>query len=175
MNTDILAVNIYKALNKELFRRTLVKYFYDRGFKESMDKRVYPPAIQDIVVAVPKLVGKIELQPYVEDVNPLTGVVTLGWNLFTLGNKRMFLGNSTHTNLNSLNTMIRGPICSEGIRNIEYRTPKEIISFLISTLGNSKESDLGGNTPTNVQSGILSLPGMMSDNGGFFKKNTFVN
>jgi len=174
MNTDILATKVYKALNRELFRRSLIKYFFDKGFKESMNKKLYPPVIQDISMSIPKLVGKIEIQPYVEDVNPLTGLVTLGWNLFCLGNQRMFLGNSTHTNLNSLNTAVNGPICSEGVKTIQYKTPKEVISFLMNNLADSKDGDMGGEQPYNAV-GISSLSGMVSNNGGFFKKNTFVN
>ena len=143
MNLDVLATKVHCALNKELTRRMLIKYFYDKGFKEDMSGRIYPPALQDLPSAIPQLVGKIEVQPHVEDVNPLTGIVTLGWNVFVLGNRRMYLGESSHSNLQEVQTTIYGPVRAEGIRSIQYRTPKQIVSFIVDTLASSKAGDLG--------------------------------
>ena len=175
MNIDILATQVHCALNKELTRRMLTKYFYDKGFKEDMGGRIYPPALQDLSVAIPQLVGKIEIQPHVEDVNPLTGIVTLGWNMFVLGNKRMYLGESSHSNLQEVQTTIYGPVRSEGVRSIEYRTPKQVVSFIVETLATTKAGDLGRVDPRSKTMVVPSNLGVINNQGGYFKKNTFAN
>lgn len=142
MSNDALTRNVYYALNKELLRRMLTKYFFDKGFKESINRRIYPPIIQDIVLKIPQISGKVEVVPYVEDIDPYSNLVTLGWNLFVLGTKRMYLGESTHTSLAEIKNNIAGPIWSEGINSIEYVTPKKVISFIVEILGESKVGDL---------------------------------
>jgi hypothetical protein len=142
MSNDTLTRNVYYALNRELLRRMLTKYFFDKGFKENINKRIYPPTIQDIVFKIPQISGKVEIVPYVEDIDPYSNIVTLGWNLFVLGTKRMYLGESTHTSLAEIRNNIAGPIWSEGINSIEYVTPKKIISFIVEILGESRVGDL---------------------------------
>ena len=175
MHTDALTTKVHCALNKELMRRMLIKYFFDKGFKEDMGGRVYPPTIQDLIISIPQLVGKIEVQPHVEDINPMTGVVTLGWNLFVLGNKRMYLGESSHVNLREIQSVIYGPMQSEGVRSIEYRSPKRIVSFIVDVLAASRSGDLSqvdSNIRTTVVPGNM---GIVNAHGGWFRSNTFVN
>jgi len=174
MNEDLLAHKVYMALNKELLRRILIKYFFERGYKESMSGKIYPPSIQDIPTSVPQLAGKIDIQPHIEDVNPMTGLITLGWNLFILGNKRMYLGETSHTSLRDIKNVIQGPCKSNGVRSVEYKSPKRVISFIVDSLAENKAGDLGDIT----QQSVTSIPGnlgIIDFQGGYFKHNTFVN
>jgi hypothetical protein len=142
MHPDVLSQHVYYALNKELLRRMLIKYFFDKGFKEDINRRIYPPSLLDLPVLIPHLDGKVEIQPHVEDIDPQTGVATLGWNLFVLGNKRMYLGESTHSSLNEIQAQIGIPD-ADGIKTIEYVTPKKVISFIVEVLSTSHAGDIG--------------------------------
>lgn len=55
MHTDTLTHNVYYALNRELLRRVLIKYFFDKGYQENINQRIYPPTIQDLPVLIPQL------------------------------------------------------------------------------------------------------------------------
>jgi hypothetical protein len=166
MNTDLLADRIHDALNKELIKRLLVRYFTSKGFDENFNKKIHPPMLQDMLIHVPQLVGKIDIAPYVEDIDPNTGVVRLGWNLFVLGNRRMYLGESTHASLIEVRMAVGGPLDGSS-HHIHAATPKRIIEFVINILSNSKSGDI-----TNVpKSAILRTPSMVMNNdaGGFFR------
>lgn len=174
MHTDLLSSKIYSALNKELLRRMLIKYFFDKGFKENMSGKLYPPYIQDLPMLIPQLSGKVEIIPSVEDINPQTGVVTLGWNLFVLGNKRMNLGETSHINLSEISNQIFSPTRAEGIATIQYRTPKKVVSFIIDILAGTRAGDLG-RMPIASRTRVMSTNlGVINNQGGYFK-NSFVN
>ena len=131
---------IHTALNQELIKRLMVRYFTQKGFKETFNRKIYPPTLQDLPVQIPQLAGKIEIQPYVEDIDPNTGVVKLGWNLFVLGVNRIFIGESTHTNLNEVRSGVAGPL--QNARQGIATTPKKITEFIIKILGSSKNGDI---------------------------------
>lgn len=136
---DIVIDKIRKQLNNELVRRLLIKYFYGKGFSESFDLKVYPPSMQDIIEIVPELNGKVEVVPTAEEIDPISGYARLGWNLFVLGNKRMFLGYTEHSNLSDLvRATGQGPVISEKRISSKETTPRKIIAFICRILENSE-------------------------------------
>jgi hypothetical protein len=155
------------ALNQELIRRLLNKYFVNKGFSESLDKRIYPPILQDIVAQIPQLYGKVEIVPSVEDIDPNTGVVKLNWNLFILGNSRMFLGSSSHTNLAEVRTAMISPL-SSGSRQT-YATPRRIIEFVSKVLGKSKSGDISVMPRSVMTRDITASPFSTGDQSGYFR------
>ena len=126
---------IRQSLGRELVMRSLVKFFVENGFRESFDVHIYPPLLQSIPKQVPILAEKIEVEPYVDSINQRHGTVQLGWNLFVLGTKRMFLGKTIHRNLTELNqtTMPAGSIMDL------KATPRSIIKFVLSVLEDEGE------------------------------------
>lgn len=162
-----LQERIRTALNAELTRRLLNRYFVMKGYTESFDKRIYPPILQDMAMLVPQLFGKIEIVPSVEDIDPNTGVVKLNWNLFALGNNRMWLGQSAHTNLSEVRTPIAGPLMSTA--RMTHATPKRIIEYLVKVLGNSKSGDLTIVPNTIMNRSISATPFSSGDSSGFFR------
>jgi hypothetical protein len=169
MNRDLLTARIHTALNKELIKRLLVRYFSNKGFSENFNKKIYPPILQDILVHVPQLAGKIEVAPFVEEVDPNTGIVKLGWNLFVLGHKRIYIGESVHSNLIEVRMSIGGPLEGTSYK-IGTATPKRIINFICSVLSKNKDGDITS-IPKNV---LLRTPSAMmanNDPGGFFRTN----
>lgn len=164
MNRSNLSDQIYAALNQELIRRLMIRYFKQKGFRENFNKRIYPPLLQDIVLQIPQLNGKIEIQPYVEDINPESGMVRLGWNMFILGQKRLFLGESMHTSLAEVRNAVFGP--QPNTRFINYATPKRIINFVVKVLGNSKNGDISLR-PDQVYTAALPLG--TGEHSGYFR------
>ena len=167
MNSDILTSKIHQTLNKELTKRLLIRYFCNKGFSENFNKKIYPPILQDILVHVPQLVGKIEVAPFVEDVDPNTGVVRLGWNLFVLGHRRIYIGESIHSNLTEVRMGVGGPLEGTSYK-IGTATPKRIVNFICNVLGKNKDGDITS-IPKNI---LMRTPSIMmanNDPGGFFR------
>lgn len=131
----LLIERLRVVLNRELIKRSLIRYFAEKAF-ENFDRSVYAPMLQDLPVRVPELADKLEIVPYVRETSPTTGQVTMGWNLFVLGTNRMSLGESSHMNMNEFQNAINGPMVSS--TSSGQKTPAEIIDFVISTLGTSK-------------------------------------
>lgn len=128
---------IKHATNTEVVRRLLIKYFMDKGF-ESFDKQMYPSIMQDLPMVVPLLLTKIEIIPHAREINSSLGKAVLGWNLFVLGNQRMYLGETYHNNLHDLARQIRSGIVTmtEPTMNNARRqtTPRRIITFITRVL-----------------------------------------
>jgi len=141
------------SFNAELTKRLLIRYFCDKGFKENFDERVYPPTIQDITESIPELSGKVELEPYAVEVDPQNGFARLGWNLFILGNQRMYLGETEHTELQELARQLEEKcyVFSESESNTarRTRTARDIITWMVRTLGRS-EAGLLRSVPQNT-------------------------
>ena len=162
-----LTDKIHAVLATELVRRLLVRYFHAKGFSESLDKAIYPPQLQDLIIQIPQLLNKVEVVPHVEDIDPQTGVAKLGWNLFVLGNRRMFLGESVHTSLAEVRMGIDCP--ASDMRRSLHVTPRKVIHFISTILGNNLDGDIS-QTPTNIvvrQNAFLPLG--MGDQSGFFR------
>jgi len=170
MSTVRLAERVYVALNQELLRRQLIRYFVQKGFKESFNRKLYPPQLQDMTMHVPILDGKVEVTPFVEDIDPNSGVVTLGWNLFVLGNKRMYLGESTHTSLVEITNFGIGQAPPEA----DHTTPRRVMNFVIKILSEDKRGVL--RRQKNQRGNRAPMPGFgMGDvTGHFFSKQKFV-
>jgi hypothetical protein len=164
MNRTTLSDQVYTALNQELIRRLLIRYFSQKGFRENFNKRVYPPLIQDITVLVPQMSGRVEVVPYVEDINPENGIVRLHWNLFVEGNKRLFLGESVHTSLADVRNAVFGP--PPNTRFVNYATPKRIVNFIVRILGDSKNGDIAMR-PDHVYTSALPLG--TGEHSGYFR------
>lgn len=129
---DIARDNIKHAANTEVVRRMLIQYFINKGFKESFDRTVNPVIIQDLPYANFGLDNKLEIEPHAVEVDPTTSRAIIGWNLFVLGNQRMFLGETGHDNLSELARQIRtGQISPETITSARRcTTPRRIIGFV---------------------------------------------
>jgi hypothetical protein len=166
MDTTLLSDRIHAALNKELMKRLLVKYFTQKGFSENFDKRINPQLLQDMVLQIPQFAGRVEVTPYVEEINPNNGVVTLGWNLFILGTSRMYLGESTVTSLSEVRSPIAGINNNMG-RFKNYATPSRIIHFITEILSKDKYGDITSRV-ISTKNGALP-PLSVGDSTGFFQ------
>lgn len=157
---DSTAIDTIKhASNTEVIRRLLVKYFMDKGFTESFDRQVYPSILQDLPYVIPVLSNKIEVQPFAEEVDPSIGKARIGWNLFVLGNQRMFLGETFHNNLKDLARQINSGLIlppsgiAPSVR--KQTTPRRIVTFITRVLGdhNAGYVDLSPSTLPPTQPG----------------------
>lgn len=129
---DLQRARVRHAANTEAVRRMLIKYFADRGFAESFDRAVNPVLIQDLPFANAGLDTKIEIEPHALEIDPTTGRGVLGWNLFILGNQRIFLGETHHSNLLELARQIKtGQIQPDAILGTRRcTTPRRIVTFI---------------------------------------------
>jgi len=133
-----LTDNLEYVFNAELTRRLLIRYFTERGFKENFDKKVYPPLLQDIAESIPELGGKLELEPFSVEMDPTSGFARMGWNLFVLGNQRMYLGETEHAELAELAKQLDSdvPIVTEGEQPFrQARTARDIVNWITRVLG----------------------------------------
>lgn len=125
--------------NTDVIRKLLIRYFIDKGFDKSFDLQVYPQILEDLTVAIPILASKIEIIPYCEDIDTALGRAKLGWNLFVLGDHRMFLGETYHNNLHDLARQIKNGVYqmseSTPTQSTRTTTPKKIITFITRVLG----------------------------------------
>lgn len=168
MANEYLTERLRAALNKELIRRLMIRYFDGKGYTEpgSFDKKIYPPTLQDLSMQIPQLMGKIEVEAAVEDIDPRTGVTKLRWQLFVLGNQRMFLGFSTHTNLSEVRTAIQGPLSA--IHRGTFATPKRIVTFVANVLGKDEYGDIAS-MPKNITVRAGMLPLGTGEMSGYFR------
>lgn len=127
--------------NLEAVKRVLIKYFYDKGFNESFDRQLYPAIIQDISFAIPAFGNKIEVVPHIEELDQSSDKAVLGWNLFVLGNQRMYLGDTHHHSLGRLaeelkaGQMLIPENCTGAMRTT---TPRRVVNFITRVLENKK-------------------------------------
>lgn len=122
------------ALNSDIARRLMIKYFMDKGFN-NFDKLLYPPMVQDISHMIPELSDKIEVIPHAININPFDDKAQLGWNLFALGIQRQYLGETYHTGLKSLAMQLQtGMVLSEDMVATRQATPRRIINFVTRIL-----------------------------------------
>lgn len=143
---------INRVLNEELLRRLLVKYFTDKKV-QNFTALLYPPVLQDLPMRIPELNNKVEITPFVREMNPVTGQVKIGWNLFVLGTQRMDLGESTHNSMADLQRSVFGP--TQNNVHLAAKTPQEIIEFIVKVLSASKDGTI---QPSSV------VPSMFSHN-----------
>lgn len=172
--------NLKHLSNTEVVRRLLIKYFIDKGFGESFDRHMYPGLLQDLTAIIPVLGSKVEVEPYVEELDTTLGRATLAWNLFVLGNKRMYLGETFHNNLHNLATQIKtGTIQpDEGIVNTKRQTtPRRVINFITKVLGDSEAGYVNlsssGQDPKKPGESYASRQGLSGMPQQFFSRNSY--
>lgn len=159
------------AFNQVLVRRLLIEYFSNKGFAENFDDRVYPPYMQDLVESIPQLSGKVEVVPYAKDIDPVSGYTRLGWNLFVLGNQRMYLGETEHSNLQHIaqkldkNDYIVEPE-AEPIVTRQNRSARDIVNWITRTLGKSKNGVININNTDAKEPQLRSMG--QTQSGDFF-------
>lgn len=156
---------IRQILNEALIRKLLSRYFQENKDipVEKFNKPIHPAILQDLPQAVSQLQGKIEIRPYVEDINVDNGKVDIGWNLFALGTQRLFLGKSTHRNLSELEESVNG--VDPKFKSKKLASPKRIIEFILTTLGDS-ESGIIDPAPNDSKNGFMSDTSSISPSGG---------
>jgi hypothetical protein len=134
---------INQTLNETYIRRLLVRYFSERGFEESFDRRIFPPQMQDIPESIPEIGHQLEIVPFVEDIDPHSGYGRVGWNLFVMGNQRLYLGETEHANMNELARQMDDAqngvidVLEEGVSTSRAATPRRIVSFITRILSGS--------------------------------------
>ncbi len=163
MNHNVLVDQLRLALSQEFVRRSLIKYFSDKNYTNFMVS-VYPPSIKDLPVAVPELSNKLEIVPYVVEFDPIGGKATVGWNLFVLGNNRMDLGESTHSNV----TEIEKATLSHGYGG--KKTPKDIIDFIMSVLSTSKAGIISNTSSNSIRHSPEMPLNRPSSSGQFYQR-----
>lgn len=124
--------------NTEVVRRLLIQYFVEKGFAESFDRHLYPAIIQDLTMVIPQMATKVEIVPFAEEVDTYQGKAVLGWNLFVLGNQRMYLGQTFHNDLRGLAAQLQTGfimIPESGASNARKQsTPRRIVTFITRIL-----------------------------------------
>jgi hypothetical protein len=127
-----IADKLRVALNNDVAERLLVRYFMSKGFdKDTFDHSIYPPVMQDMQYAISEMSDKLEVVPYVSNIDPLGDTAKLGWNLFVLGNQRCYLGETFHMGLKRLTLQLQhGQILSEDQSATHQTTPRRVIKFV---------------------------------------------
>ncbi|MFA5766394.1 MAG: hypothetical protein WC919_00535 [Candidatus Paceibacterota bacterium] len=151
---DRFADKLRTALNNDVAERLLVRYFASKGFdKTKLDQLLYPPLIQDMQFAVSEMSDKIEVVPYVRNIDPLGDTARLGWNLFVLGNQRCYLGETFHMGLKRLTLQLQhGQILAEDQSATRQTTPRRIIKFVTRVFEQHEEGYI------NLTPRIIPLP-----------------
>jgi hypothetical protein len=145
--------HIKHVLNTEAVRRLLVSYFMSKGFQESFDRQLYPAIVQDLPLALPILSNKLEIVPHAKEIDTAMGRGVLGWNLFCLGNQRMYLGETYHNSLQDLARQIRTgmvAISENGVAR-HQTTPRRIITFITRVLGDHEAGYVDLTSPRQQQ------------------------
>ena len=140
--------NLRRAANCHKVQKHLVHYFLGKVGKESMGRIVDPSQLADITVQIPQLHTKLEIVPNAKDLKLQDDHLTLEWNLFVLGTKRMFLGRTSHQDIMAtLHTVKMGEPVNR-VHGIEYGVnPKQIIAFITRVLGQHEDGYVPWVTP----------------------------
>jgi hypothetical protein len=120
-------------LRKELIRRSLNQYFQEKGYDNFLVSP-YPPTLVDLPDRVPMLMGLVEIAYSVNNINMANNMVDVVWNVFVLGNKRIFVGKTSHdsfsnieNSINDISNHFNGPL-----------TIEKIIEIIVEFLGDSE-------------------------------------
>lgn len=160
--------NLELIFNAELARRLLIKYFHEHGFEENYDRKVFPPLLQGISNLIPEFNGKIELVPSVAEIDPTNGFARLRWNLFVLGNQRMFLGETEHTQLHDLAKQLDSPSGIVAEDNQVFRrgrSARDIVNWVVKVLGRCE-----GGILRSAEQITKSPQGLGAQSGTFFER-----
>lgn len=121
--------NIRNILGISSIRKQLSEYLTSKDINPNT--LVYPPLIQDIG-SVPEISDRIELVPFMEELDPMSGFIKVGWNLFVLGTNRKFLGYTVHESLEDLKRS--EPSKQSREHSLCYASGNEVLNFIIKTL-----------------------------------------
>jgi len=121
--------NIRNILSIVTIKKQLSEYLESKDISPST--MVYPPLIQDLQ-CMSEISTRVELIPYMEELDPASGSIKVGWNLFILGTNRLDLGYTIHESLSDL----KQPEPSrKGMENsLCYTTGEQILNFIVNTL-----------------------------------------
>ena len=155
-NLDSMDIDRLKHIsNNEVVRRLLIKYFIDKGFKNSFDRQMYPSMLQDLPAVIPVLSTKVEIVPHAKELDTALSRAVLSWNMFILGSHRMYLGDTYHNDLRDLARQIKMGVIKmpDGIGTYatarRQTTPKRVIMFMTRVLGDNEAGYVDLN-PTTV-------------------------
>ncbi|CAK0748148.1 hypothetical protein CCP1ISM_20009 [Azospirillaceae bacterium] len=123
--------DITRVLQKEYLRRSLIEYFKNKGYTKTFEICPYPPSLQDMNEQA--FASKaIEVAYNIEDIDLIDNAVKISWNIFVLGNKRIFLGYTNHQNFSDIQNNRNIIADFNGPINID-----KIINTIVEFLGNS--------------------------------------
>lgn len=122
--------NVRMILGLTVIKQQLNEYFENKQI--NMESLLYPPIIQDMNESVPDISNKVELTPFMEELDPTSGYVKVGWNLFVMGTNRKFLGYTVHESLEDLKQPSDGKKAME--TSLRYATPNDIVEFIVETI-----------------------------------------
>lgn len=164
------------AINVDVVRKLLIKYFREKGFNETFDRLVYPSLLQDMAMAIPVMTAKLEIEPHAVEVDPNTGKAVLGWNLFVLGSHRMYLGETFHRDLSELAREIQAGVITVRQDSTAARhrcTPRQIINFICRVLSKHEGGyvDLAPGAAANT--GMNPYGGASAGNAGFYSRSGY--
>lgn len=125
--------DLSKILRKELLRRNLNKYFQEKGY-DNFQVCPYPPTLMDLPDRIPVLAGIVEVSYAIDNINMVNNMVQVLWNVFVLGNKRIFMGKTPHENFSGI---------ENSINNVDMHfdgpvTIKKLIEIIVEFLGDSQ-------------------------------------
>jgi hypothetical protein len=133
---------IRHSTNTDVIRKLLIKYFIDKGYENTFETQVYPQILQDLTSVIPVLTSKIEIVPHCVEIDTALGRAVLGWNLFVLGDHRMYLGETYHNNLHDLARQIKQGMMNNTSetqgQSTRTTTPRKIVTFICRVLDNNK-------------------------------------
>lgn len=136
--TDLDRHKIKRALNQKIVLLALTKYFYDKGYS-SLDRPIDPIIIQDLPIMVTGLDTKVEVIPHIVEVDPTISRAVVGWNMFVLGNQRIFLGETIHNSIAELAKQVYSNSTVMSANDHQRcTTARRIISFIGRVLGASE-------------------------------------
>ena len=160
-----LANKIRRILTGHATRTSLEQFFETAGVE--MDEPLYPPLIREMMSRVPIVSTRVEIKPHVVELDPTTNAVRVGWNLFVMGNNRLYLGTSVHESMEDLNrqAIINGEKSDTSER---FTTPKQIINFIIDTLNEHEQAPPLG--PIMYQQPTMPQP-KMPPLGSYYERN----
>jgi len=167
MVSNTLAKRIFSQLNAEIIRRLLLQYFYNKGI-ENVDNLVHPALMSDIHEQIPELINKIEVIPHADEIDPTTGYTKLGWNMFVLGNKKLFLGYTEHANATGLDFNRPETLAESPAR--DHLTARKIIKFVVNS---TKGLEAGRIRDVDVETISMSPSRATADTGSgqFFRRD----
>lgn len=129
--------NIRNILGIVAIKKVLSEYMENKQINPGT--LVYPPMIQDLQ-CIPEISNRVELVPFMEELDPASGYIKVGWNLFVLGTNRKFLGYTVHESLEDLQQPEPSKQSKE--HSLCYTTGEEVLDFIVETLQKYNEDHI---------------------------------